>query len=124
MLGIGVVLLLLGAACGRGRMQVRGPDASAVPDAVDPPDARDGALDSAQVDPRSTDGRPTDEARFDLPAEGTQPSCGNGSYDPSEACDDGNRLSGDGCSATCQLECGDAGVEPCIDPGFFPESPW
>src|SRR5262245_58826327 len=27
--------------------------------------------------------------------------CGNGVQDPGEACDDGNRDSGDGCSATC-----------------------
>lgn len=30
--------------------------------------------------------------------------CGNGVVQPGEACDDGNVLSGDGCSATCQNE--------------------
>ncbi|MDX1389899.1 MAG: hypothetical protein R3344_11955, partial [Acidobacteriota bacterium] len=30
--------------------------------------------------------------------------CGNGEIDPLEACDDGGRASGDGCSATCRLE--------------------
>jgi cysteine-rich repeat protein len=45
--------------------------------------------------------------------------CGDGTLDPSEACDDGNTNSGDGCSATCVLEaCGngtlDAG-EQCDD---------
>ncbi len=31
--------------------------------------------------------------------------CGNGIVDPGEQCDDGNNISGDGCSATCQKEC-------------------
>src|SRR5262249_35967116 len=30
--------------------------------------------------------------------------CGDGSVDPGEQCDDGNTISGDGCSATCQTE--------------------
>lgn len=30
--------------------------------------------------------------------------CGNGTVDPGETCDDGDRDSGDGCSATCQIE--------------------
>lgn len=30
--------------------------------------------------------------------------CGDGKVQPSEACDDGNRADGDGCSAACQLE--------------------
>lgn len=32
------------------------------------------------------------------------PSCGDGHVDPGEQCDDGNTVSGDGCSATCQDE--------------------
>jgi cysteine-rich repeat protein len=32
------------------------------------------------------------------------PSCGDGHVDPGEECDDGNTVSGDGCSATCQDE--------------------
>ncbi len=32
--------------------------------------------------------------------------CGNGALDPLEACDDGNGLGGDGCSATCTIEPG------------------
>src|SRR6266704_770638 len=31
-------------------------------------------------------------------------SCGNGTLDAGEACDDGNGLPGDGCSATCDVE--------------------
>lgn len=45
--------------------------------------------------------------------------CGDGFQDPSEACDDGNTVTGDGCSSTCQLEgCGDGVViapETCDD---------
>jgi cysteine-rich repeat protein len=41
--------------------------------------------------------------------------CGNGVLDPGEQCDDGNRISGDGCSFTCTLETGlgsgDGGVD-------------
>src|SRR5262249_36756068 len=32
--------------------------------------------------------------------------CGNGVIDPGEQCDDFNAASGDGCSASCQLEAG------------------
>ncbi|AKT35940.1 DUF4215 domain-containing protein [Chondromyces crocatus] len=41
--------------------------------------------------------------------------CGDGRVDPGEQCDDRNTNSGDGCSATCQLEntrCGDGVVDP------------
>ena len=37
---------------------------------------------------------------FDCPA-GV---CGNGMREPNERCDDGNTVSGDGCSATCEIE--------------------
>jgi cysteine-rich repeat protein len=33
------------------------------------------------------------------------PVCGDGITDPPETCDDGNLMSGDGCSAVCQDEC-------------------
>ncbi len=32
------------------------------------------------------------------------PRCGDGIVDPGEGCDDGNTVSGDGCSSTCQVE--------------------
>src|SRR3989442_6899697 len=35
---------------------------------------------------------------------GASPTCGNGVVEGTEECDDGNATSGDGCSATCQLE--------------------
>ena len=38
-----------------------------------------------------------------------EPFCGDGTLDPGEACDDGNNVDGDGCSANCTVEsyCGD-----------------
>ncbi|MGH7894582.1 MAG: DUF4215 domain-containing protein, partial [Candidatus Binatia bacterium] len=46
--------------------------------------------------------------------------CGDGTLDPGEQCDDGNYVSGDGCSAACELEgtCGDGTIgagEQCDD---------
>jgi cysteine-rich repeat protein len=46
--------------------------------------------------------------------------CGNGTLDPGEECDDGNRLDGDACTSTClRARCGDGilwrGVEACDD---------
>ena len=39
--------------------------------------------------------------------------CGNGVVDPGEACDDGNQVDGDGCTATCQgASCGNGVVDP------------
>jgi len=47
------------------------------------------------------------------------PTCGDGFVDPGEQCDDGNTVSGDGCSASCKLEaCGNGvvdGSEQCDD---------
>jgi cysteine-rich repeat protein len=41
------------------------------------------------------------------------PTCGDGVLDPCETCDDGNNVSGDGCSADCVLEtCGNGVVDP------------
>ena len=52
-----------------------------------------------------------------------EPVCGNGTVESGEQCDDGNTVSGDGCSSTCQNEsttpyCGDGivnGNEQCDD---------
>jgi cysteine-rich repeat protein len=46
----------------------------------------------------------------------TQPVCGNGVLEEGEACDDGNNVDGDGCSADCMIEkkpvCGDGVLDP------------
>jgi cysteine-rich repeat protein len=39
-------------------------------------------------------------------------SCGNGSLDSDEACDDGNNKSADGCPANCSAPCGDGVLDP------------
>ncbi|MCB0332834.1 MAG: hypothetical protein KDD55_04995, partial [Bdellovibrionales bacterium] len=39
--------------------------------------------------------------------------CGNNAVESGEECDDGNTISGDGCSSSCQIEfCGDGVVQP------------
>jgi len=42
------------------------------------------------------------------------PYCGDGTVDSGEACDDGNNVDGDGCSANCTVEayCGDGTLDP------------
>ncbi len=39
--------------------------------------------------------------------------CPNGTVDPGEECDDGNRTASDGCSATCKLEGSSAAADKC-----------
>lgn len=46
----------------------------------------------------------TSEGTFALEAVVRPAACGNGAIEGGESCDDGNKTSGDGCSATCQLE--------------------
>lgn len=56
----------------------------------------------------------------------SSPTCGNGTQDVGERCDDGNNIDGDGCSAACIPEyCGDKIVnkkgEECDDGNVFPD---
>ncbi len=44
------------------------------------------------------------------------PICGDGLIAGNEACDDGNTVSGDGCSASCQLEAGCVPPSCVVDP--------
>ncbi|MFZ5890758.1 MAG: pre-peptidase C-terminal domain-containing protein [Myxococcota bacterium] len=46
----------------------------------------------------------TDGGKFTLSAESHEIMCGDGVRDPGEACDDADTTSGDGCSATCEVE--------------------
>ena len=39
------------------------------------------------------------------------PTCGDGTLDVGEACDDGNKTPGDGCSASCQIEAACASID-------------
>jgi cysteine-rich repeat protein len=45
-----------------------------------------------------------DQGPFELTAAFEAARCGNHALDPGEACDDGARVGGDGCSAACELE--------------------
>ncbi len=47
------------------------------------------------------------------------PVCGNGVIETGEECDDGNTVSGDGCSATCQDEAAPPGPGPGPTPGAY-----
>jgi cysteine-rich repeat protein len=50
-----------------------------------------------------------------LLAEVLNPSCGDGSIEGTEVCDDGNSTGGDGCSSTCTVEAGyNCGAEPSV----------
>jgi cysteine-rich repeat protein len=87
--------------------------------APSPADAGDGPLAERGLDTSAATDVLVAEARADRQAEAPERVCGNQRRERGEQCDDGNTLSGDGCSSTCQLECGDAGVEPCMDACFF-----
>ena len=41
--------------------------------------------------------------------------CGNGAHESPEACDDNNTVAGDGCGATCEVECGYTCTQPLLD---------
>ncbi|MBI1827394.1 MAG: PQQ-dependent sugar dehydrogenase, partial [Planctomycetes bacterium] len=49
--------------------------------------------------------------------------CGNNILEPGEECDDGNTLSGDGCSATCHLEVGPIN-DACVNAKAAAEGPF
>jgi cysteine-rich repeat protein len=100
-----LLLSVLAAACGRSQGR-----------SLSPVDAPVASLETA-----GPDGGMAIEAGMapgDSQTEAPGQSCGNRRLDRGEQCDDGNTLSGDGCSSTCQLECGDAGVEVCMDSCF------
>ena len=65
-------------------------------------------LDVASSEAASAIARP----RLSVTYSTVAPGCGNGVIEPGETCDDGNTTSGDGCSATCQIEgpCGTLSV--------------
>lgn len=60
------------------------------------------------LDPRFISGQLscTDECSFDLSGCIEPAPCGDGLIEPGEQCDDGNFISGDGCSQECQVEPG------------------
>ena len=50
--------------------------------------------------------------------------CGNGAIEPLEQCDDGNAASGDGCSASCQLEPTEVEPNDAVATANAHASPW
>jgi cysteine-rich repeat protein len=82
--------------------------------AVDAGAIGDGGM-ARETGTSGTDAQPLPDGRLPIWIE----PCGNGFMDTGEQCDDGNRSPGDGCGATCQIEChwscGACGVPgPCI----------
>jgi len=78
------------------------------------------AGDSSSTGTPSTSTSTTSTADNSSSSTGPAPFCGDGEQDPGEACDDGNLLDDDACTATCDLAtCGDGlvqlGVEECDD---------
>jgi cysteine-rich repeat protein len=85
----GLALLLAGIAIGCGARPLDAHDAAGGTGGVTIGDAGSGR-----------------DARPDLPNIIEQPgNCGNGTVDPGEECDDANLMRGDGCGASCQIEC-------------------
>ncbi len=111
--------LLSDASSPDGRMDVSAQDAA-------PP--QDGTVDTGLGDARPADAAEPDSSLPDaaepdssLPdaaeTDASPTVCGNGVKEQGEACDDGNTDSGDGCSATCEVECSNGSVTDCNPPG-------
>lgn len=84
-----------GCACGSTEPEVILPDA--------PPSGGPSSEDPPSEDP------PSENPPSENPP--SEPMCGDGQVDAGETCDDGGTRSGDGCSASCELEyCGDGVV--------------
>lgn len=88
---------------------------------TDPTQPSDTAVDgtSTSAGPTGTDDE-SDATTSDSSTGGPPPSCGDGTQDPGEACDDANAIDTDACLTNCTAaSCGDglvyAGVEACDD---------
>jgi cysteine-rich repeat protein len=75
--------------------------------------AQDGSLFGINGDELTANGDFT--GSFDVTFAAGLPTCGNGTIEPPEECDDNNLISGDGCSNVCITEfCGDGIIQPGI----------
>ncbi|MBI5501268.1 MAG: hypothetical protein HY907_13560 [Deltaproteobacteria bacterium] len=93
------------------------PDVDDVPDAPAEAEAEEGTDADADADVLAeTDEGADADAEADAEAEADAPGCGDGAVQPElgEACDDGNTVGGDGCSADCTSDesCGNGIVDP------------
>ncbi len=89
---------------------------------IDTNHARDVAVDAIEPHDSSIDAAFLDPAMLDSALQdGTTPDagsiCGNGVKERGEACDDGNQTSGDGYSATCEIECSNGSTTDCNPQG-------
>jgi len=78
----------------------------------DPPNVGLGCNASCQLEPGSVCAPPPAVANPTAPAQCHKTSCGDGTKEGSEACDDGNTADGDGCSGACTFE-PDCSTSPC-----------
>jgi cysteine-rich repeat protein len=106
-----LVLLAMGSGCGGSCASgADGEDRADIPDPDgdlgDRPAEADGSADE--------DGEGGSEGAGDGPVPPPDLSCGNGTVDPGEECDDGNRLNGDGCDWRCMI--GDGASPPDLPP--------
>ncbi|MEB2310277.1 MAG: DUF4215 domain-containing protein [Sorangiineae bacterium] len=76
-------------------------------DGSPPPVGGDGGFDAGRIDASPNEDADTPDADAETPAV-----CGDGVLAPTEACDDGNPIPGDGCSGTCTIEPGYSCPEP------------
>ena len=77
-------------------------------DAAPAEDAPTTGEEGAQIDAIANEAEPLENASR-ASVEGTVNTgagCGNGVADDGEECDDGNDVDGDGCTSTCEVECG------------------
>jgi len=72
------------------------------------------AIDASVVDAGLVDASPADAMPVDMTPDAHVPECGDDVRDPGEACDDGNLIGGDGCSADCLSDesCGNGVFDP------------
>jgi len=82
---------------------------------------RDSDGDGINDDVDQCDDQPGTPANGGCPSGGGGPVCGNGATETGEQCDDGNVLSGDGCSSTCQTEGGTLVNNNCGSPTAISE---
>jgi fibro-slime domain-containing protein len=70
----------------------------------DPPNPSKGCSATCQIEPGYACDAPPVVANPTMPASCHLTVCGDGTKEAAEACDDGNRIDGDGCSSRCSLE--------------------
>lgn len=107
------------AACGGDNANNDDPSADTGTDTPTADTASEAGVDAADVTDGGTPDAPSPDASADADHEsetGPIDTCGDGTLDEGEECDDGDRVGGDGCDAFCRTERGDPEREPNDDP--------